>query len=210
MRSTCSCSGLSLEANFQGAGSQINLMVRNPTKFSKGDSVKQILTGQLAKIKPKMVSNFANGIISLGQNKIYVDKKISRRRGSCSLQVSSSSNSPHSLNKGNNNKFLPSAYRVCTKKLDETVDFAEPSRIINDFDLDSDGEGLHSYLPFCSSSEDEEGEDGEELESQTSEAHEVQEENQMAILDDIRFLFNKDQENQLTKVQPTEEAKTGF
>ena len=220
MRSTCYGSGLSLETDYQDIGSQVNLTVRNPKEFFKGrqreeerfsgHARRQISAGLLAKMKPKLVSNFAHGNIASGLNEINADKKISRRRGSCSLHVSSNSNSPDSLSTRNKNKFLPSAYRVCFNELDVTADFVEPSRIINDFELDSDGEGLHSYMPLCSSSEDEEGEDGEEPESQTFEAYEVQEENQKAIFDDIRFLFNKYQETKVNAIQLTEEEKKGY
>ena len=49
-------------------------------------------------------------------------------------------------------------------------------------------------MPICSSSKDESGEDGDELGSQVSKTQEGNKENQMAVLDDIRFLFNKDLE----------------
>ena len=75
--------------------------------------------------------------------------------------------------------------------------------------MDSDGEGLHSNLPLCSSSEDDEGEDGEELESQTSQPHEAPKEIQMAVLGDLRFLFSKDQEDQRNTDQDTMEENNG-
>ena len=212
-------SGLSLKAEYQKEASWINLTVNNQKEFFKdrrseeerysGHVRRQILASKLAKIKPKMISTFSHGNISSSQDNIYADKRISRKWGSSSLHVSSSSNSPDSSCKGYNKETLPFAYWVCTKELDGTANFAKPSRITNDCELDSDGEGMHSNLPLCSSLEDEEGDDGEELESQTSEANEVQNKKQMAVLGDIRFLFNKDQKVQVIKDRDMKEAKRG-
>ena len=138
-----------------------------------GHTGRRFLAGKLSKITPKMASTFVHGNITSGQNQIFEGDKNNRKWGSCSLQVSGCSQSPDSASKGHNHKILPSASGVCTMELDGLSNFVGNSWIHNDFDLDSDEEGLHSNMLICSSSEDEEVEDGEELDSKTSEANEA-------------------------------------
>lgn len=72
---------------------------------------------------------------------------------------------------------------------------AATSQIFDNFELDFDGEAPRSNMPISSSSED------KDVDSQTSEAHEGQKDNQMAVLGDIKVLFNEDQELPVNIIQ---------
>ena len=79
----------------------------------------------------------------------------------------------------------------------------KPSLSLADLEAVSDGEPPRGTMPVFSSSDEESIDSGEETDCQNSEAFERSQEEQMEGLEDIKALFNEDQERSINTVEGT-------
>ena len=140
---------------------------------------------KLAKIKPKNASSFVQGRISSSQDPNHSDVDFNKSLGSCSLGKDCS---PTSLR--NRRKEITHSFQVrdhCSEIIGvNNVDVA--SSIMEDIEVESDGEAPCFNVPSSSSSNDEEEEVGGETDCLIFETEMGQMDNQLDALEDIRVL----------------------
>ena len=161
-------------------------------------ATKTIATKRFSKIKPKNPTSFVQGKIFSSQVQDQVDSCKNMKVGSCTL---GSLLSPTTQQNGHNKGFRHSNHPDCNFELCGLPNFVENSTCIEDIDLDSDGDAPCLNMTFSSSSAATDDEEGEEADSQFSEDYEFQTDNQLEALEDIRKLFNEDQERTVNSVQ---------
>ena len=151
-----------------------------------------------AKLKPKKPNLFIHGKISSSQFQEQVDFSNIRKVGSCSLGNSVSLTTQED---GHHKGFQLSSHKDRNTQFFGVSNLAVNSGFMEEFDFESDGDAQCINMIPSSSSAAIDDEEEEEAGSQSSDDNEVHTDNQFEVLEDIRSLFNENQELAANSVQ---------
>ena len=151
--------------------------------------------GKLAKIKAKMATSFVQGRISSSQDPNHSVMDFNKRLGSCSLVKDCSPAPLRNHCKEVICHFHARAHYTDLDDVDGGNIIDANSRILEDIEVQSDREELCFNTTSSISSDDEEGESEQGCDSLRSETELGQLDNQQDALEDIRALFNVNQES---------------
>ena len=176
----------------------LNIGTRFKGKCFSGHASKRNATKLLAKIKPKKITCFEHRNILSSQDQELVQSKNFLQRGHCSLR-----RSLRPINKERDCLEECLSLHQCGNNIEfcGESNYAATSQIIEDIEIDSDGEALCFNMTFSSSSSATDEEVRDEANSQSSGTNENQTDNQLANLEDVRLLFNESQEMPVNFVQ---------